>query len=232
MVLVQTSYTLYSPATHYVVDTVLNAVEVLTHFIQKMLSVMPTYRQEARSESYNSSSDEQSFRGSPSPRSSKHASLSSQPHGQPRRQVNINPGGSTSNLSLCLSHSSARNALLCTTAPKPASPPSPPRKILLLPKLHPNVTFPVASLGVPSPPGLRVHSTRVTVSFPPSTVRTVWLCVHCPCCEHRGGWDHTLPSVPTGRAQCPAKASGQSQGTYAEGLRAPNTSGCTSVSWG
>lgn len=69
----QTSYTLYSPATHYVVDTVLNAIEVLTHFIQKMLSVTPTYRQEARREGYNSNSDERSFRGSPPPCSSKHA---------------------------------------------------------------------------------------------------------------------------------------------------------------
>lgn len=148
------------------------------------------------------------------------------------RQVNINPGSYASNLFLCLSHSSARNALLRKRAPKPASPPSPPRKILLLPKLHSNVTFPVASLGFPSPLGLRLHFTRVTVSFPSSTVRTVWLCVHSPCCEHRGGWDHTLPSIPAGQARCPAKASGQSQDTCAEGLCAPDTSGCTSVSWG
>jgi len=79
VVLVQTSYSLYSPATHYVVDTVLN--QVLTQFIQKMLSVTPIYRQEAKREGYNSNSNEKSFHGSPSPHSSKHTSLSSQPHG-------------------------------------------------------------------------------------------------------------------------------------------------------
>ena len=210
VVLVQTSYSLYSPATRYVVDTVLNAVEVLTHFIQKMLSVMPIYRQEAKREGYNSNSNEKSFHGSPSLNSSKYASLLSQPHGKPTGQVNINPGSSMSNLFLSLSHSSARNTLLCTIAPNlpPHYLPSP--KILLLPKLHSNVTSPVTSLGFPSPSGLPLPFIRIAVSFPSSTVWTVWLCVPSLCCEHWGGRDHTLPSVPSGQAQCPAKASEQS----------------------
>lgn len=57
-------------------DTVLNAVEVLTHFIlRRYCQLRPWHRQEAEGEcDDHSHSSEKPFRGSPSCRSSKHAS--------------------------------------------------------------------------------------------------------------------------------------------------------------
>lgn len=106
-------------------DTVLNAVEVLTHFIlRRYCQLRPWHRQEAEGEcDDHSHSSEKPFRGSPSCRSSKHASP--QPFRTaprvPDAPIKVNPGGPTSNRLMALlprrCHSSARNALPCMTDP-------------------------------------------------------------------------------------------------------------------
>ena len=117
------------------VDTLLNAVEVLTHFIlRRYCQLRPGDRQEAEGEcDDNSNSSEKRFQGAPSSRSSKHASprpfrtalphgyliRTALPHGYLIRQVKVNPGGPTSNRLMAplprRCHSSARNALPCLT---------------------------------------------------------------------------------------------------------------------